>query len=319
MSTTPVFTRDPSPSSNPTTEDLRAQIRTLQEQLRQSESTFAALSTRNLSIVNTPKLLSKINPPEIFDGRRDRTRTFLAQCRTVFESFTNTSEHDQITYAASFLRKTAFEWYENRLAADRGFDTFIEFSKALRSAFGEANEYERAKAALSNLKQTKSCAIYTSEFNRLVAVLNYEDHSLLIEAYRKGLKDSVKDLLLTLRERNTLARTQTDAIKCDERIFRRESERRNAHVNLPMRRRGNSPDSPERPKNQATPMDVDAVDPTPITGRKGKLTSEERERRKRLNLCLYDGKSDCPGKQSLDLCPNVKRKSGNGGRPLTGR
>jgi hypothetical protein len=110
--------------------------------------------------------------------------------------------------------------------------------------------------------------------------------------YRKGLKENVKDLLVTFAYPDTLRGAQEDAIECDERLFDRAREGKSTdRLNI------------QRNKDTAVPMEIDA-----ISTKAGKLTPAEKDRRRKENLCVYDGKADCPGRDNLELCPNLLKK-----------
>jgi hypothetical protein len=106
--------------------------------------------------------------------------------------------------------------------------------------------------------------------------------------------------MLTLPIRTTLQETMDDAMTCDNRIFQ---------LNQTKRGQGNLllPRAVAALANGPVPMEIDAVNVATHTTL-GKLTETEKERRRQQNLCVYDGKADCPGRDNIDLCPKVQQK-----------
>ncbi len=45
--------------------------------------------------------------------------------------------------------------------------------------------------------------------------------------------------------------------------------------------------------------------------KKSRLSKAEKNRRKSMNLCMYDGTSTCPGKDNIELCERRKSTKNN--------
>lgn len=240
----------------------------------------------------------KFKPPEPYSGRREHTRRFLEHCELAFRAFPNWTPSQQVVFACSYLQDSAFNWRITYEKNHGKIPNFATFEKELVFAFGETDVTKKAKTTLSRLRQTKSCSIYTTEFNRLVSDIGYTDQVALIDMYRKGLKENVKDLLVTFATPTTLRDAQKDAIDCDERLFDRLQE---------GKRSDRTPRLFER--DSAVPMEIDS-----ISNRGNRLSNAEKDRRRRENLCIYDGKADCPGRDNLELCPNLLKKKPPAGR-----
>lgn len=284
---------------------LRTQLVNQQTQIDGYEEQIRYQREETQPIVTSqPKM--KINSPQEFNGKREDTFHFLSQCRLVFLANPTWTEVNKTIYACSFLRGTAFTWYSNREKMRKRFDNYEHFETELTTAFGETDLVQKSKMQLEKLRQTKSCAIYTTEFNRLTTNIGYSDPKSLIDMYRRGLKDSVKDLLLTLPLREVLIEAQQDAITCDERIYQRSQENKNS-----SRHHHTTSTSLSEP----TPMEIDTIKVIP----KGPISDTEKQRRKKENLCLYDGKSDCPGRNDINTCPNIRKRQGNGQPPVTSK
>jgi len=291
-------------------QELRSTVNTVQTPTPSPEplSTFITPTptTENVPIIGSFTKI-KVNPPQEFTGSREQTTTFVSQCRLVFRANPGWSDDQKIVYMCSFLRKTAFKWYANQEKAKTLPTTIDGLISTIVDTFGESDLAEKSRFELERLRQTKSCAIYTSEFNRLVTDIGYTDPVALIDIYKKGLKDNVKDLMLSLPVRTTLREVQKDAITCDIRLFQRMQEQKNStRIALP---RIPQPSQSDATSSGPTPMEIDV-----IQTKKSGLSDAEKKRRKDLNLCLYDGKPDCPGRDNINLCPSVQKKSGNGKR-----
>ena len=111
-----------------------------------------------------------------------------------------------------------------------------------------------------------------------------------MEQFRCGLRNDVKDLLLTfLEEPKSLTEAISRAVRCDNHLFERRSERQ---FQMPRARSEPTyaslvakPFSRESynlsPVNTPTPMEIET------TRCRGPLSEEEKRRRRANRLCLY--------------------------------
>src|SRR5690606_33470457 len=86
-----------------------------------------------------PRIAYKVKDPETFSGELQKFRNFTSQLDLVFVSDPAGFSEDQrkIVYAASYLRGSAYSWFEGQgLAAFPSYNTFLE---KLRSAFSDPN------------------------------------------------------------------------------------------------------------------------------------------------------------------------------------
>ena len=130
-----------------------------------------------------------------------------------------------------------------------------------------------------------------------------------MEQFCYGLRNDVKDLLLTFPEEpKSLIEAISRAVRCDNRLFERHSERQ-----FQMPRARSEPTSASvvakpfpresynvSPVNTPTPMEIDT------TRRRGPLSEEEKQRRRANRLCLYYGG---PGHIAVN-CPHRQKKKG---------
>jgi hypothetical protein len=89
--------------------------------------------------------------------------------------------------------------------------------------FGDSNKARTSANKLRRLQQgTRSAIIYASEFRQLAYDVNWGE-AALIDQFRCGLRDDVQDLLLTLANLSSFSEIITQAIRCDNRLFKRWS------------------------------------------------------------------------------------------------
>ena len=101
---------------------------------------------------------SKVCKPDPFDGSDSRKlRTFLLQLNLVFRSSPRTyaSDRDKVTYALSYLKGTALEWFEpgllDHLDEPDWVSDFSEFEDELKMNFGVYDLVGNAEAQLETL------------------------------------------------------------------------------------------------------------------------------------------------------------------------
>lgn len=152
----------------------------------------------------------------------------------------------------------------------------------------------RATTKIRSLRQgTRSVSVYASNFKQLACDINWNEEALMSQFYW-GLRDDVKDLLLSFSNPRTLNEAISQAVKCDDRLFqRRQHQCSRQHT---IRHASTMLASNLNSHSKVEDMQIDAV-------RVKSLTSEERRRRMEEGLCLYCGKEghqvgSCPKKQN---------------------
>ena len=148
---------------------------------------------------------SKVRKPDPFDGSDSRKlRTFLLQLNLVFRSSPRTYalDRDKVTYALSYLKGTALEWFEpgllDYLDEPDWVSDFSEFEDELKTNFGAYDPLGNAEARLETLtmRDDKPCAVYLSEFQKLAAQVRWGDDALRRQLYSRlstRLKDKVSE------------------------------------------------------------------------------------------------------------------------------
>jgi hypothetical protein len=265
--------------------------------------------------------------PDFFTGKRHTMRTFLSQCRLVFHANPNRfpSEQSRVAYAASYLRDTAFLWFQpavDSLGTERPdpiLSSFQAFAASLQESFGDPDLERTAEKRLSQLRQTASASAYAAEFRRLALDTCWNDASLCFH-YHEGLKEALKDELAKDELPATLDALVEKTIRLDNRLHERFIEKKARQYATPNHHfhhqasfsSGAPPQAIPRPAPQPTSarptthaapgyarMDLDAA-----SSRRGPLPEAERDRRRRLGLCCYCGgpghmANSCPAKRSI--------------------
>ena len=280
---------------------LARRIEELETQLRASQQ---PTTTTTATTQPDHHKLKKAKLPQEFKGDRTTLNGFLTQLTIYFANRTSEfpTDYDRILFASSFFRDKALSWlrpqlefYLTRLQDPDSqyspmFENYEEFVRQLRVTFGDINEEATAERELRMLRQTKSVGFYTSEFQRIASILQW-DEKALIYAFYSGLKEGIKDEIARVGRPTTLNEIISLSTQIDSRLFERLREQRFEQRNFSTPRITPSPFIPTRTSNpQSTfpePMDLSA---STRTGR-SKLTPIEREHRMKNNLCLYCGQA----------------------------
>ena len=295
----------PQPQTAPATSEPRtmeAIVNTLVRKIADLELQLQASNTPDTATQPVSSKPKKAKLPDEFKGDRTSVNSFLIQLTIYFENRSSefTNDYDRILFASSFFRDKALSWlrpqlefYLERLRNPNSvyvpmFDTYESFVRQLRVTFGDINEQATAERELRMLRQTKSVGFYTSEFQRIASILQW-DEKALIYAFYAGLKETVKDEIARVGRPDSLNDLIHFATQIDARLFERLREQRFENKQnqpqltpvryLPVRTSKPGPTFPE-------PMDLSAS-----TSRRSKLTSSEREHRIKNNLCLYCGQA----------------------------
>jgi hypothetical protein len=241
----------------------------------------------------------KVNSPQEFKGARKAARNFVAQCELNFDASPELFHSDQrkIVFLASFLRNSAFDWYQV-LSDELRSGTFAAFKEAFFRTYSDGDLHTKAVEKLYALAQRKgSVSEYLTQFDTWAGCTEYNDVALG-DAFYCGLSECIKDMITAAGRPKDLTTLKSEALKYDQHVQERLGQPRS------------DSDAPNTTYSD-DPMDIASVH----TGRnkkgvKAPLTADEKERRRRDKLCGYCAKADCPGGVSQDpaLCPLVIAK-----------
>jgi Ty3 transposon capsid-like protein len=246
--------------------------------------------------------------PEYFDGKStSQLRNFLTQVRVVFSAQPAKFSDDKskVLYAASHLRGSAFTWaqpYLDMANPPAWMNDFSLFAAEINAVFGDPDLASNNFRRLKRLKQIGSVAAYTAEFRRLASQLSWSDQAL-VQQYFDGLKDSLQDMLIAANYPEELETLIRLAARMDNLQHQRRTQRgQEPKPAAPAQRKQQLPYVAARPQsvpltrpayNAASapvepsgprPMELDATRP-----RFQRLTKEQKEHRRRNNLCMYCG------------------------------
>lgn len=294
------------------TEELNSRLCGLEAKLQQSihqtsATTMQIGSSSSLQAPAVPLHPSdvkepRISLPEKFDGTRSKFRGFVNQVRLIFllQPQRYTTDATRIGLVGTLLTGQALSWfaplYEKNSSVLESFDTFLA---AFEEAFSEHDKARAATMKIRNLRQgRRPASIYASDFRQLACDIEWGEPTLVSQFYH-GLRDEVKDLLLSLPDPTTVNEAISQAVKCDNRLFERQQEKRlwttpRPHLNYDAAATTNLSNKP----SEVEDMQIDAVRFKP-------LTEQEKKRRRQEGLCLY-----CGGEgHKLDGCSKRRQRT----------
>ena len=288
--------RNPSeePQIDLVTEEARREIHSLQQEVVRLRE---ARHTTPPDISRTSTREPKASMPDKFDGTRANFRGFVQQVRLYLRLYHSRypDGFTQVAFIGTLLSGNARSWFAPLLEKDSPILYNLEaFMERFTAAFGDSDREGVAERKIQNLRQgSRSAAIYAAEFQQLTCDLDWNDKAYMTR-FRYGLRDDVKNLLITMPKVDTLEELISQAIICDNRLFELRQERRSS-----WRNDGAFTARPRSLENHSTgpePMQIDAV-------RFKTLTPEEKKRRMEEGLCLYCGEAghkagNCPNKQN---------------------
>lgn len=231
----------------------------------------------------------RISLPEKFDGTRSKFRGFVNQIQlvTFLQPQRYPTDESRVGLVGTLLTGQALSWFaplfEKRSPILNNFELFLE---AFAEAFGEHDKVRWATTKIRSLRQgVRPASVYASDFRQLVCDINWDEEALMSQ-FHWGLRDDVKDLLLSLPDPQTLSEAISQAVKCDNRLFQRRQDQRSWNSSKPYTTSSHTAASTKISSNNAgvEDMQIDAVRFKP-------LTPQEKKRRFEENLCLYCGES----------------------------
>ena len=282
-------------------EEMQKTIKEMQARLDELTSQLQA-PRRSSQAPDVPSFLEpKVQAPESFDGKSNlQLHDFLAQVRLVFATQPSSFPTDvvKVKYTISFLRGLAFKWVQPYLEKDdppAWMADFSLFAVEINAVFGNPDPAGDAAYALCKLKQTGSAASYAAEFRALASRLSWGDEAL-VKQFFDNLKLPVQDELVRTEYPRKLDPLIRAAVRIDNHFYQTRTHvdrLRNTRASPPKR---NLPSYPATrpPVPRSAPSDYgDAV---PRAARHPKhsyaprrLTEQEKEFRRKNNLCMYCG------------------------------
>jgi hypothetical protein len=237
---------------------------------------------------------------------------FLLQLRHAFSLMGPKSDTEKINHAVSCFRDKAYQWVEpylNRDPPPEWLLNFDRFAAELTRRFGKPGRSHNVSANLNNLKQMGSVADYATAFLQEATPLGWPDAPLKDYFYR-GLKSAVRsEFSKTLAPADLESYIQM-AINIDNYLQEQESEeprpqtRTTAQSQKRFHPRGQPvPSTSIPPRGYAPPVARDSGTRPQARStaqpRFRQLTDQEKEFRRKNNLCMYCGDPN----HALPSCP----------------
>ena len=175
---------------------------------------------------------SDVAKPDKFWGKDPcKLRPFITACIMVFNNKPHKfwSDHQRVSYTASFLSEIALLWWQLNLMAFPEppiHSDWAKFVSKLNKLFGEPDLAQALERALRSLKIQENQHInkYLIEFSVHAAYTGWNNVALYSEFYW-GLAERIKDQLLNLDRPRTLEQLKVDALKCDNCYWERQHEK----------------------------------------------------------------------------------------------
>jgi Retrotransposon gag protein len=178
-----------------------------------------------------PKQSIKFNKPPEYDGKdKHYCTSFLSQVELYIRANRSEFANDEskILFTITYLRGPAYTWIEPHIEKENDpiMATWSSFKQSMIKSLGDPDRERTITRQIQNLRQTKSCASYATEFFKFSAFLTWNDDALRAQFYT-GLKSEVKDALAIMDRTFTSIDELSDvAIRLDNRLFERRSEER---------------------------------------------------------------------------------------------
>lgn len=254
-----------------------------------------AMYTSSMHTTKEPKIAM----PEKFDGSRSKFRGFIMQVQLFLHMHPSryADGATQIGFVGTLLTGSALSWFAPLLEKNspllRDWEAFLETFSA---AFGDSDRERVAETKMQNLRQgTRSASIYAAEFRQLTCDLDWNDKAF-INRFRFGLKDDVKDLLLTMPRTENLEEFMSQAITCDNRLFERRQETKSTWSQSYQSANYSYTKPIKSSSSSAEPMQIDATHVR-------RLTQAEKDYRMKHDLCRYCGNEEIKEKHFARDCP----------------
>ena len=142
----------------------------------------------------------KIGLPMKFDGMRSQFKVFLNEVRLVIEihPFRYLIDASLVRLVGTLLSGTALAWFAPLLEKESPFiNNFEDFITEFKAIFGYTDSVRMAINKIQRLHQGDfPSSAYVADFRPLTTDIPWDDQALM-EQFRYGLCNYVKDLLLT--------------------------------------------------------------------------------------------------------------------------
>ena len=272
---------------------LQVHVQALQARLDQRPATPETVHYATTTPVVTHKRPRAPPSNLTFDGTPSKAVSFWNQLKTyyVLEGDAFRSDQERIAQAYLLMSGPAAQWLEPYIESPTRDPTlvtdFTNFETKFKARFCPVDRLPQARAKLLNCKQGKrTVSDFANDFMTHAAVLSWADN-VLLPLFLEGLNQDIRLLLIgKIEETSTLQMSIDIAIKLDNLVRLVSSSTKNVPAHpFPRAPKPWNP-TPVVPVGGPVPMELDAMGVV-----RGRLTPQERERRRTGNLCMYCGNS----------------------------
>ena len=195
----------------------------------------------------------KVKPPEPFDGKRHKLRTFLTQLDIYFNINRDkiSSNPDKVLFASTYLIGPALDWFENYIRDDQTnpvdeqdeatkaiFASYGKFKDYLEQTFGDIDAARNAERRLGKLKQIGSASKLVSEFMQVIGHLDWIDEAFIFSLERM-LKPEIQEKLIWMKRAKTSNEFIERVVKIGNKLHdfntRQRGGGRNSSASMPRR------------------------------------------------------------------------------------
>jgi Retrotransposon gag protein len=266
----------------------------------------------------------KLREPEPFTGKDPKKlKAFIFQCQLYFRNSDFNSDSKKVTFALSYLRDVAQEWFEPGISGltdepPEWSDNWEAFLDELCTNFRPYDETGDAEHELTSLRirDNQCVSDYLVHFSGLALRCSWGEPALRYRFY-EGLPSRIKDELSKSDKPRTLQVLKQKVPNIDARYWEQTQERsreQQYRQNPPKSSTSSASAVPsttpkftachnfrseQKPKPKDSKPTTPCVDLSGKLNSKGKLTQQERQRRIDKNLCLFCGGSG----YRTDTCP----------------
>ena len=131
----------------------------------------------------------------------------------------------RVGLVGTLLSGSTLAWFAPLLEKESPLlNNFEEFLSEFKAFFGDTDNIRTTINKIRRLRQgDRPASAYATDFCLLASNMPWDDQALM-EQFRYGLRNDVKDLLLTfLEEPKSLIEAISCAVRCESRLFERRS------------------------------------------------------------------------------------------------
>jgi hypothetical protein len=290
--------------------DYAWRVVSLQDDLKTANKTIQILQGLTKTAL-TLRAIELPHPPK-YSGDRKELPNFISKVRSKLAGENGRFSDDQykLRYVYGYLQGNAQNQIQPYIQTDKiSLDDVEALIKILEATFRDPDEVGMASGELDHLTQgNREFSIYYAEFQRLMAILDY-DSKAKKAALKRGLsKELQASLVYHTDEPEDFDKFVELCMQLDYRI--------RAHANLSRHLNNSHPTAtkatPSAPSTMSHPTSTDSGNygPAPMDLSAAKTSQNQRRHDERMakGLCLYCGSADHFKDQCSILGSNNARK-----------